>query len=61
MPTTSAAQSYVRADTINRPVVDATRMPLLKGYTVPHFILDRFSVWLACCAAHYGLFISGPR
>ena len=58
MPTTCAAQADVRSNTINRPIVNATRMPLLKGNTVPHFKLDRFFIWLACCAAHDWLFIS---
>lgn len=58
MPTTCAAQADVGADPVNRPVVNATRMPFLKGNTIPHFKLDLFSIWLACCAAHYWLFIS---
>jgi hypothetical protein len=61
MPTTGTAQSYIRADAVNRPVVNAARVPLLQPYTVSNFILDRFFTRSACCTVHYELFISGPR
>jgi len=53
MSTTGAAQADVGSDAVDCPVINATRMPLLKSDTVPHFKLDLFFTWLAFCVAHY--------